>query len=153
MDNFTIVHYNDPDEDGYNRYDLFFDGFGELLGLPVYLEEYFQEVQLEALGDGVTFFQTCLDNRFGGSGLSYTASPLVHDQAPTADGVQGNADGSTQEETYQVESKDNTNLIIGLSVAAVVVAIGGIALASRVMRGKDEESAALVGKQDQPTLE
>jgi hypothetical protein len=148
MANFTIVKHDDGDGDGYNHCDLYFDGFGELLGQPEYTEEYFHDVQLDALGDGVTFFQTCLDNRFEGSGLSFTASRLVHDQAPTPDGAGGNIDISTQE-----ESTVDTNLVIGLTVAAVVAALCGIAVASRVMRGNDEESASLVGKQERPSLE
>jgi hypothetical protein len=151
VDNFTIVQYDDADEDGYNRYDLYFAGFGELLGQPEYSEEYFKDVQLNALGDGVTFFQTCIDNRFEGTDLSFTASKLEHDQQPTSDGADGNVDSSTSSQT---DDNVDTNLIIGLTVAAVVVALCGIVLASRVMRGNEEESAALVGgKQDRPSLE
>lgn len=139
INNFTIVHFNDPDGDGYNRYDLYFAGFGELLGLPVYSQEFFNEVQRDAMGDGAEFFQSCLDERFADSGQSYTASSLEHDQSQS--GLDDNGI-KAEEEIEDEDSELRTSLIIGLTVAAVVVALCGIMFASRVLKGDEDDPGA-----------
>lgn len=139
INNFTIVHFNDPDGDGYNCYDLYFAGFGELLGLPVYSQEFFNEVQRDAMGDGAEFFQNCLDDRFADSGQSYTASSLEHDQSSS--GLDDNGI-KAEDEIEDEDGELRTSLIIGLTVAAVVVALCGIMFASRVLKGDEDDGGA-----------
>ncbi|CAB9522532.1 expressed unknown protein [Seminavis robusta] len=146
ISNFTIVHFDDEDGDGYNRYDLYFNGSGWLIGAPVYSQEYFQSVQLNILGDGVAFYQDCLDSRFQGSDKSFTASALLHDLAPPSDDADPNA-AESEAKSPEDETKLRTNLVIGLTVAAVVVALLGIVFASRVIRG-NEDGAPLLDAAD-----
>jgi len=144
MENFTIVQFNDEDGDGFKRFDLYFAGFGELAGLPEYSEDYFQSVQMDVLGDGVEFFQTCLNKRWGDSGKTFTASSLDHDQAQI-DAMQGNEVGTGEDGEEEENKQLRTKMIIGLSVAAVVVALCGMLIASRVLRGGDGAYAPASG--------
>ena len=161
MENFTIVEYEDADGDGFKTFNLYFDGFGEYVG-EFFTEEYSQEVQLNVIGDGVEFFQTCLDSRWGDSGRSFTASQLDYNpgqqggqsQGNNVDGIQGNeAADNTESKVGDDDSKLETNLIIGLVVAGVVVALAGIVFASRVLRGnretEDENSKLMEGQEEE----
>jgi len=163
MENFTIVEFEDVDGDGFKTYDLYFTGFAEFVGLPIYSEAYTQEIQLNVIGDGVEFYQDCLDARWGNSGQSFTASKLEHDQAqgdassggdPSGerpDGIQGDSNIDAAEVS---EDDDNSqrNLMIGLILAGSVVALCGLIFAYRIFCGsRDEtgESGKLIGGQGQ----
>lgn len=162
MENFTIVEFDDEDGDGFKRFELYFSGFGDYVGLPKYTQEYSEEVQLNVLGDGVEFYQTCLNARWGDSGKSFTALQLDYDQGQQngqnpgndVDGIKGieNVDNS-QNEVGDDDSQLETNLIIGLVVAGVVVALAGIVFASRVLSGnreaEDENSKLIEGQEEE----
>ena len=162
MENFTIVEFSDEDGDGFKRFELYFSGFGEYVGLPKYTQEYSEEVQLNVLGDGVEFYQTCLNARWSDSGKSFTASQLVSDQdqqsgqnpGNNVDGVKGNENAdNTQNEVGDDDSQLETNLIIGLVVGGVVVALAGIVFASRVLsrnrEAEDENSKLIEGQEEE----
>ena len=155
MENFTIVEFADEDGDGFKRFELYFSGFSEFVGLPVYSEAYAQEVQINVMGDGVEFYQNCLDARWGDSDKSYTASKLDHDQA-TQDHHDGDVDGLQGNEYKSSVGDDDdkleTNLIIGLVVAGAVVGLCGIIFASRLLmrsREPEAENSKLLEQQQQ----
>ena len=131
INNFTLVQFADEDGDGYDVYDLYFAGFGEFLGEPIYTEEYFQAVQADVLEDKVVFFQECLNNRWNESDRTFTVQGEDDENVNAATGN----DGTVDRVAVQDEDERRLGLIIGLSVAGAIVLLCIIIFAWKIMSG------------------
>jgi hypothetical protein len=139
MMNFTLVEFDDEDEDGYKRYDLYFTSLGEFLGLPIYSDLFVLKVQADILENGIEFLQACLDNRWGDSGKNYTVSGLWAGGDQSVAALEGESRG--EEDDDNDGGKLRTRLIIGLTAAAVVVAFCGIIFAYRLLGRAGDDAA------------